>query len=250
MCPGWLVLVKYLNPLIPGQHQSLAALRISIITTSLQFILEHCIDSIAMSTQRSSLLFFTNPEWGQANVILATLHEFLVIDDYDIHLASYSSLRPRLETLLATHSAAYPRPLEIACGEEDDVIQLDPQKQRPSLTFHTIPGLSSAEACYRDGVQDLLPHKPGLKGAVSSYRRLPDFFFRMTAETYMVQQRYARDIINKVKPAMIIAEQGLSQALDACHELGRQFIILSPNSFKDFEQYSQPRMGMWWRYPA
>ncbi|ROV96997.1 hypothetical protein VSDG_04051 [Cytospora chrysosperma] len=203
-----------------------------------------------MAVKRQSLLFFTNPEWGQANVILATIHEFLVVDDYDIHLASYASLQPRLHGLFSIHAEAYPRPLVIAFSRVQDGFKSGDDAERPSITFHTIPGLSTAEACYRDGIQGLLPHKPGLKGAVSSYRRLQDFFFHMTGEEYMEQERYAKDIITQVQPAVIIAEQGLSQALDACYELKRPFVILSPNSFKDFEQLLQPRLGVLWKYPA
>lgn len=203
-----------------------------------------------MAIKRPSLLFFTSPEWGQANVILATIHEFLVIDDYDVHLASYSSLQTRLDELLSAHAGAYPRPLRIAYGEPQDGFHVDDDFQRPSITFHTIPGLSTSEACYRDGIQSLLPHTPGLKGAVSSYSRLQEFFFHMTGAEYMEQERCARDIINKVQPAVIIAEQGLSQAIDACHELRLPFVILSPNSFKDFEQRFQPRLGILWKYPA
>lgn len=183
-------------------------------------------------------------------MILATIHEFLVIDRYDVHLASYSSLQPRLDELLSTHAAAYPRPLMIASGISKDGSSLEGDTQRPSITFHIIPGLSGAEACYRDGIQGLLPHTPGLKGAVPSYGRLQEFFFHITGADYMEQERSARDIINKVQPAVIIAEQGLSQAIDACYELRRPFVILSPNSFKDFEQRFQPRLGMLWKYPA
>ena len=203
-----------------------------------------------MAGQRPSLLFFTNPEWGQANVILATIHEFLVIDEYDIHLASYSSLQPRLIDLLSTHTAAYPRGLKIAYSENGARYHSAIDDQRPSITFHTIPGISVAEMCYRDGIEESLPHKPGLEGAVSSYGRLQDFFFRMTGAEYMEQERYARDVITKIQPAVIIAEQGLSQALDACQELKRPYVILSPNSFKDFEQRFQPKLGMLWKYPA
>ncbi|ROV97406.1 hypothetical protein VMCG_06947 [Cytospora schulzeri] len=181
-----------------------------------------------MAVKRPSLLFFTNPEWGQANVVLATIHEFLIVDDYDVHLASYASLQPRLQELLSIHAAAYPRPLRIASFEAQDGFQNGDEAQRPSITFHTIPGLSTAEACYRDGIQGLLPHKPGLKGAVSSYSRLQDFFFHMTGEEYMEQERCARDIINQVQPAVIIAEQGLSQAIDACYELNRPLASAFP----------------------
>lgn len=203
-----------------------------------------------MASKRPSLLFFTNPEWGQANVILATIHEFLIIDEYDIHLASYSSLQPRLVELLSTHASSYPRTLQIAYGGSGAKCHSGTDDQRPSITFHAIPGLSVAEMCYRDGIEESLPHEPGLKGAVSSYRRLQEFFFRMTGTEYMEQESFAEDIIVKIQPAVIISEQGLSQALDACHALKRQYVILSPNSFKDFEQRFQPWLGMLWKYPA
>ncbi|KAF3760397.1 family 1 glycosyltransferase [Cryphonectria parasitica EP155] len=185
-----------------------------------------------MTEKRRSLLFFTNSEWGQANVILATIHEFLILDEFDIHLASYSALEPRLHDLLETHAASYPRPL------------------RPSITFHTIPGLSVAQLCHRDGVANSLPHKPGLKGGVASYARLEDFFFRHTVDEYMEQQRYSKQVITQTQPVLILAEQGFSPGLDACMELNQPFTVLSPNSFKDFEQRFQPLLRILWKYPA
>ncbi|PSR82295.1 hypothetical protein BD289DRAFT_371433 [Coniella lustricola] len=198
-----------------------------------------------MAETRHSLLFFTNSEWGQANVILATIHEFLILDTLDIHLASYAALLPRLQEFLTSHSISYPRPLKIFCSQDGKF-----PSQRPSITFHTIPGLSIAQLCHQDGIATSLPHEPGLKGAIPSYARLEEFFFRHTADEYMEQEKHSKQVIMKVRPALILSEQGFSPGLDACIELNLPFTILSPNSFKDFEQRLQPGLAMLWKYPA
>ncbi|KAH8881786.1 UDP-Glycosyltransferase/glycogen phosphorylase [Thozetella sp. PMI_491] len=204
-----------------------------------------------MAEARQRLLFFTNSEWGQAHVLLATIHEFLVRDEYEIHLASYSPLKSRLEELFETHSAAYPRPFTIEfSGDGEGAPPRSPGAQPPSLTFHTIPGLSIAESCYRDNIAHTMPHTPGLKGAVASYRRLTVFCVRNTLDEYLDTERSAKRIILKVDPSLILAEQGCNPGIDACNELGKPFTILSPNSFKDFEQYLQPRLAILWKYPA
>ncbi|EOO03753.1 putative diacylglycerol acyltransferase family protein [Phaeoacremonium minimum UCRPA7] len=199
---------------------------------------------------RKALLFFTNSEWGQANVILATIHEFLVRDRYEIHLASYSPLKKRVQELFITHANSYPRPFTVAFTDEERTLSLEDKVERPSLTFHTIPGLSVAETCHRDHIAHTLPHAPGFKGAVASYRRLAEFFIRYTVDEYMETENYAKQTILTVKPALVLAEQGCNPGIDACNELGIPFSILSPNSFKDFEQYLQPRLAILWKYPA
>lgn len=199
---------------------------------------------------RESLLFFTNSEWGQANVILATIHEFLLRDHYEIHLASYSPLKKRVQDFFNTHAGSYPRPFTLAFSEENRAVSLKDTIERPSITFHTIPGLSVAETCHRDNIAHTLPHAPGFKGAVASYRRLAEFFVRYTVEEYIDAEQYAKQIILTVNPVVILLEQGFNPGFDACNELGQPFTILSPNSFKDFEQYLQPKLAVLWKYPA
>jgi hypothetical protein len=215
-----------------------------------------------MSKQRKSLLFFTNSEWGQANVILATIHEFLVRDEYDIHLASYSPLKSRLHDLFQTHASAYPRPLTIAYDDDAEQAstssapakELESDSSRPSLTFHTIAGLSLAETVHHDNLASALPHAPGLRpnGAIPSYPRLAEFMVRWTVDEYMVAERSCAAILSSVSPALVLAEQGCNHGLDACQQRKLPFVILSPNSFKDFEQYMQPplKLGILWKMPA
>jgi hypothetical protein len=52
--------------------------------------------------KRRSILFVTNSELGQASVILATAHEFLLRPDYKVHIASFPALREEIEELNAT----------------------------------------------------------------------------------------------------------------------------------------------------
>lgn len=198
--------------------------------------------------RRQAILFLTSSEWGQANVILATIHEFLLRDQYDIHLASHAKLRSRVDDLFTSLSSLYPRPCTIVSGNEASNDNSANEK-RPSITFHTIPGLSVAELCARDGVSNTLAHPPGVNGAIGAYTHFEDIGFRVAPDDYITSVKAAVKMLEQVQPSLIVAEPGACEALDACGKLGLPFLMLAPNSFRDVEKFTEPWYRMIFKYP-
>jgi hypothetical protein len=56
-------------------------------------------------------------------------------------------------------------------------------------------------------------------------------------------------IIDEVDPHVIAVDPILSPAITACRHLGLHFVILAPNTIKDFAVAAQPRGEIWWKYP-
>jgi hypothetical protein len=102
------------------------------------------------STPRRTILFLTNSEYGEANVIIAVSHELLTRGNCDIHIASYSILSKRIADLENGAFGAIP-------------------KETTSITLHPFTGLSMHEVRRKKfGINDI-HHKPGLKGAIGTF---------------------------------------------------------------------------------
>lgn len=101
------------------------------------FVLSHC--GMARGT-RSTILFISNSESGQANTILALIAELSCRPDTEVHVASFSALEKRVAAL---RDNALSRP------------------SSSSLTFHTIHGVDMNTALRQRGIRDEdLIHSP------------------------------------------------------------------------------------------
>ena len=58
-----------------------------------------CSSQVMSATSRWTILFLTNSEYGEANVIIAVSHELLRRGNCDVHIASYSILSKRIADL-------------------------------------------------------------------------------------------------------------------------------------------------------
>ncbi|KAL2222296.1 hypothetical protein M432DRAFT_636920 [Thermoascus aurantiacus ATCC 26904] len=199
-----------------------------------------------MSRPRDRLLFVTNSEYGQTTVMLAVIHELLVRDEFDIHVASHSPLLPRVRELVETHRHAYPRPFVVSSGEEETSTGDD----KPKVVFHTISGLSVQELLVRDNLDREMPHPPGVSGAILSYDRIADYNIRYTGPEYMERYHSCVDIIKRVDPVLAIVDPAVNPGLDACLQLGQKHMILSPLPYFVTINSEQPNAAALWKYPA
>jgi hypothetical protein len=168
--------------------------------------------------------------------MLATLHELLIQDESDIHLASFSPLQSRLTAFLDAHTAAYP-PLS--------------HNAPLRVTFHIIAGLSMKQTFERDNLAaDQIVHAPGISGAVYSYQRLVETMLHYESSEYVETCRSCCDLLETVNPTLVVVDPVLNQALDACRMLKRDYVILAPSSFKEIAGALQPNMAMFWKFPA
>lgn len=174
-----------------------------------------------------AILFLTNSELGQASVCLAVAHEFLIRQN-NVHIASFTPLSNAISTLNTRVSTLSPSPTR--------------------ATFHPIRGLPMREAVSQKWSLDIFNiHEVGFRGALRAYKTVLGMSVPWDGPQYMEIYHSCVDIIKRTKPDIIVVDPLLGQAKDACRALGRTYIILSPNTFK--EHVPQPWLANFWKYP-
>jgi len=138
--------------------------------------------------KRKNILFFTNSESGQANIVLATAYELLSYDHVDMHIASFASLKNRVSDLKAAAYGSIP--------------------SNTSITFHAIVGLSMAEVIMRNFDPNTLAHACGIKAAVLQYPLMVTSVLSHHGAPNAYIQGYLSclEIIKTVDPDVIVVE--------------------------------------------
>lgn len=177
--------------------------------------------------KRKKILFYTTADYGQANVIIAVAYELLLLQQYDIHIASFEILRGRIEKL------------------NDSV----PENHVP-ITFHGISGPAALdEMIARNGF--IGPFPPGVRGAVNTYRyTLPAMATAWTEQEYMRGYQRCLDITLSLDPDIIVVDPLMSHGLEACNTLLRTCVVLSPNTFQELLRKVQPIKSQFLTIPA
>lgn len=206
----------------------------------------------AKSCYRKPVLLFTNSEHGQANIVLAVAYEFLLQGEFDVHIASYQALAPRVEHLNEQFKSQKTKEKEqqglaVQAQDENDTNAPDDLDQPRSAKFHTIDAMSMAEVA--GGNLGSLPHPAGVSAAVRSYKNLMQTFYGYDRAQYVVGVNRCADIIKRVNPAALISDSLMFVTIDAAKYLGRECAVLSPLSFKDIVVGLQPKMAAMWKYP-
>jgi hypothetical protein len=182
---------------------------------------------------RKRILFLTNSEYGESNVCLAVCQECLIRREYDVHVGSFPSLKPRLD-----------RVNQAAATEWDG---RGPASPIPQATFHLLYGTSLTELSLRNNID--LPHGPGIFGAVRGFRKANSLIFGMPSADYMLSYNSCLRVINEVQPSLLVVDPIFHAAVDACRTAGIRTVLLWPNPFKDVVITVQPYGGMLWKYP-
>jgi hypothetical protein len=173
------------------------------------------------------LLFLTNADWGLASVVLATIHELLeTTKDVEIHVASVQGMRAPVEKI-ATATAAGPR-----------------------LQFHVLDGLSITEAAFRPSVG--VWEGFSSRSAMANLSVLPAILIPWSPDEYMAIYEQTNNLLrNVIKPDLTVVEPFFSPGLTLCyrHLKTDQWLVLAPNSFKEFAIAKQPNGAMFWKYP-
>ncbi|KAL6706947.1 hypothetical protein ACN47E_004897 [Coniothyrium glycines] len=156
----------------------------------------------------ATILFFTNSELGQASVILAVAAEVTRVAGSHVHLGSFAPLA-----------------------------HIVPE----GVQFHCLPGPSMKQVLAISGIDFLPRHRPGLfgasKGFAEAYSRV---LAPWDASDYFSIYDACRQLIQDLKPDLVVLDPILGAAYDATTSLKCRTIILSPNTFKDHATASQP----------
>ncbi|KAF8555817.1 UDP-Glycosyltransferase/glycogen phosphorylase [Imleria badia] len=183
-----------------------------------------------------TVLIFTYPEHGQANVSLATSYE-LALAGVNICVASFASLRTRV----VRHQELIDRHASRSSG-----------KPTGSVVFRECNGDSPyAEAAGKNGINAAtLPHPCGVLGALESYPKIGPFNFAWGQEEYLDAIASFKEVIAITKPDMVGVDPLFFAAQDACKFVDRKFVIISPTGIKEIAVNVQPYLAAFWKYPA
>ena len=172
-----------------------------------------------MDPHFKKVLLFTSSERGQANVVLATA-QALIERGCDVHIASFSPLAPRIEEITGA-------------------------------TFHQLHGESMQQALLNHfSVESDLIHGTGVREATRMYPLLMKVVCVWEGDEYIKGYLSAKKIIEDVKPDIVVVERLSAQAMDACKKLGRKYVVLSPNTYKETLVAVQPWGYGIWGWPA
>jgi hypothetical protein len=183
-----------------------------------------------MAPERDKILFLTSSEHGQTTVIFATIHELLLRDQFDIHLASHRPAEPRLRDLFEGNKGKYPK--------------------GANVSFHAINAPSMKELLERDGAYTSMAHPPGFWGAFRAWCRVDEIVWRRTGDEYMECVRSCIQILKEVRPVLAVVEPFCPYAIDACMSLDLPYVWLSPLTYSSMITMLQPRAAFFWKYPA
>ncbi|KAF7595863.1 hypothetical protein BBP40_004356 [Aspergillus hancockii] len=180
---------------------------------------------------QSTILFLSYSELGQANISLAVAHEFLLRSSYDVHFGSFAPMESAVSQLNARATSQ--------------------ASVTTTATFHQITGLPMKEACrrYNTFPESFTAHHIGFRAALKTYKRtFPGLAIPWDGPEYMAICQDCANIIQEIRPAIVVLDPIFLQAIDACNMLRQRYVSLSPNTFK--ELVFQPKLRSIWKYPV
>lgn len=126
-----------------------------------------------------------------------------------------------------------------------------PIGESTKATFHCISGPSIALAISKNhNYQSHFTSGTGIAETIRTQDILTEIICIWDSQEYTEGFKSCVDIIESVQPDVIVNEKLCAQAIDACSILGHNYIILSPNTFKETIAFLQPNLGILWKIPA
>ncbi|KAK4154439.1 hypothetical protein C8A00DRAFT_32789 [Chaetomidium leptoderma] len=180
------------------------------------------------------ILFFTNSDFGQANVVLATAHALLhSAPQVEIQIASFHALK---EAVNSTSAFA---------------LKTSPHKHAKPITFHPLDGISWGPATFRPevGVAAANDLTPGPINSAKNILLIPAVMLPWRPDEFLSLYRQAECILSDVRPDVTAINPIFTPGLTLCHHLKTNWLVLAPNTLKDFALPMQPRSAMLWKYP-
>jgi len=184
------------------------------------------------------ILLVTNSEHGQANVFLAVAYALLTLPDQnvEVHFASFPSIQPSVQST-------------------SELAQRHNPRARP-IVFHTISGPAMVTAWSRPSLAAERASLASVNTVLLIYaiRRMAYLLKVLLpwtgAEFYEIFTSVISIHDDLVKPSLTAVDPAFSPALTALRHLQAPFLILSPNTIKDFSLPAQPGAEALWKYPC
>lgn len=179
------------------------------------------------------ILMLTNSEHGQANVFLATAHELLQLDQTaKVYICSFPALGPSV----------------------DSIRELNKEK-KPAASRLEFISLSGGPS-WKDALfgrpehqfQELNDIRPTVWN-VAKAAKLTRIACPWTAEELCSLVKEIEKIIENVNPDLTVVDNLFTPAVTICYKLKPQWMVLSPNTYKEFALAKQPNQQYYWKYP-
>jgi hypothetical protein len=185
-----------------------------------------------ISNRRKRVLLLTNSEHGQANVHLAVAYALLQQDpSTEVHIASF----PRLAGFVTEMSDFAVRSIEGASP----------------IQFHEVQGTSFIDCVLHPDIDffSMANTPPSFWTLFKVLGGMAACTGAWSAEQFMEVYRSCVEIIEKVGADIVAVDNIFVPGVTACHHIGGNWLILSPNSLKDWVAGRQPKMAGLWKYP-
>lgn len=184
---------------------------------------------------RRTILFFTNSDFGQANVVLSTAYELLRQNRLNIHIASWAPLQPRLESLSQQAQSE------------------NPAESIPPITFHNLasfPGFLEFAKKNASRRKADVPHPPGRLGAERIAMLAVRFLSAWGPDAHLALLGWAADLTKELDPALVVVDPHLVPVHDMARSLKRKYAVLSPCTMAEGLLSEQPWFAAYWKFPA
>lgn len=180
---------------------------------------------------KKKVLMLTNSEHGQANVFLATAYELLQLDaKLDVHICSFSSLEEPVSAIRCLNGG---------------------QSKKSRLNFISLPGPSWKEALFgrpEHQFQELNDIRPTFWN-VAKAAKLTRIACPWTTEELCVLVKDIEKVIQDLSPDITLVDNLFTPAVTICYKLKPKWMVLSPNTYKEFALAHQPKQQYYWKYP-
>ncbi|KAK6211999.1 hypothetical protein LQW54_005527 [Pestalotiopsis sp. IQ-011] len=177
------------------------------------------------------ILFLTNSEYGQANVVLAVAHGLIHADaDVEIHIASFKVLGDAVRLLSDYALKTAP----------------EPQRSKKAIVFHEVHGRPYARTPITRETFDLTPSLYNTARVIWAF---PEVMSPWEPAEFVGLCEEVERIIDEVRPDLTVVEPMFNPGLTICHHRRMEWMVLTPNTIKDFGVRMQPGLAVLWKYP-
>jgi hypothetical protein len=180
------------------------------------------------------ILFLTNSDFGQANVVLAVAHALLVhhAPKIEIHIASFGGIR------------------DAVAKTSEFALQIAPAGTAP-IVFHELDGITWGPAAWRPevGYAEANDQTPNLLNSAKCVLLLPAIMLPWRPDEFLLIYRQLEHVVSTVNPDLTVCDALFTPSTTLCHHLSTNWVVLAPNTIKDFALPSQPWLAMMWKYP-
>ncbi|CAG9945057.1 unnamed protein product [Clonostachys rosea f. rosea IK726] len=183
--------------------------------------------------EEKRVLMLTNAELGQANIFLAVSHELVSLDpSLKLQIASFAPLAKHVNSIGISSSSPDAKP-------------------HPNINFIPLHGPSWKEALFgrsEHQFQELCDMPPTVWN-VSKAAKMTRIACPWTSEEVCALVKEIEQIIEDVKPTAVVVDNLFTPAVTVCYKVKPNWIVLSPNTYKEFILAKQPDQQYYWKYP-